>query len=69
MKIESNIPMPTAGASRESNLSVLRLMKVGDSVRLPTRRAKSLICSARQAKIKTSIRKINEEEHRVWRIA
>ena len=69
IKIESGIPMPTGGATRDSLRKTVGLMQVGDSVLLDSKQlAYSYQCAAYH-KAKIATRKQNDGKVRVWRIA
>lgn len=68
IKIDKGIPIPRDSKGRPKiNLNLLRAMKVGDSVLVDTKKAKSLYSASSVAGVKLSMRRV-EGGTRVWRI-
>lgn len=67
IKIEKGVPMPSGAGRPKINILLLQAMKVGDSVLVTPRKAKSLYISARTAKVRVAARS-EEGMTRVWRV-
>jgi hypothetical protein len=69
--ITGSIPLPPKRDQRIENLPVsalLRRMRVGDSVALPRCERENIYARARALKIRVSVRLMESEVIRVWRI-
>lgn len=70
LKIESGIPIPSRKISRRNGLTaVLRKLKVGESVLAPTTSAGAQGCVLLAGlKGRATVRKMDENHVRIWRI-
>jgi hypothetical protein len=70
--ITSSVPLPRKRDRRMENppvTSLLRRMRVGDSVCLPRAERENIYARARSVKIKISVRLVEPEVIRIWRTA
>lgn len=64
--IESNIPIPERKSGSDGILSLMRQMKVGDSVVIPTLKVPGARSAARVIGKRICGRKLSDTETRIW---